>query len=222
MGISDKIIFDVYSDYIKKLNLPIEEIKRVAWLGQQKSKVIESDTNHMFFKIKNQLSDNCEHHFYDIENSNTEDQFSWEHNKDWNIEGYDLVLYFRTGYLARSKKQIVEQLKLTAQKNKFFISDFHFSHAPLIDEQKKEVVFTWEKTKQKNNMVWFLIDFLDKREGWSYKYRSLTEDNAVNCEDLTKNNIELANVYMFNPRKMEPTLPASKSRFVILAKVEVH
>ena len=95
----------ISSDLIEK-----KEVMRVAFLGNPDW----NDTCTYYSAV----FPNIEADFYDIKLNN------WDINKEWNIEGYDLVVCHRTTPYIESVKQFTEQLKLCIVENKYVIFDF--------------------------------------------------------------------------------------------------
>tara|TARA_Y100001937_G_scaffold56272_1_gene77390 strand:- start:809 stop:1426 length:618 start_codon:yes stop_codon:yes gene_type:complete len=125
VGMTDQFIIPQYSrlvgDYINK-NLKSGD--KIAWLGQQQ----RDKYSDMFSGIENNIKvKNLTHHFYDIENDNTDESFRWDVHSDWSsdIKGYDLVLGLRLAYLVQSSSGLAKNVRKAVEHNKKVMLDFN-------------------------------------------------------------------------------------------------
>jgi|ETNvirnome_2_300_1030623.scaffolds.fasta_scaffold03769_1 hypothetical protein len=115
MGVSDTILLPhqvtLINDLIKAQDINKEKVFKIAYLGNQNKK-------HIVVQHCQKLFPYGRHDLYDIVLNN------WDINKEWKIEGYDLIICYRTTPYVKSLEFFLEQLKKCISKNKYIIFDF--------------------------------------------------------------------------------------------------
>jgi len=115
MGMSDQLVLPQQIKFIDALVrdfIAPPRVLKIAYLGNQSA-------NHPTVQHCQKLFPEAQHDFYDIVLGN------WDINKEWKIEGYDLVVCYRTtAYVESSLEFFLQQLKKCISKNKYIIFDF--------------------------------------------------------------------------------------------------
>ena len=186
MGMTDFEVAEKYTSVISDLLNELPVGSKVAWLGQKHPRMAQD--KFLYDSIMSGVNNDLNHHFYDLNNEQSENSFKWDVHSAWDVKGYDLVLGLRILYLCDSRELLINNLKNITSTNERIIFDFMTGN-PVFMNGKETFI-------KKNNSQTILPFFPEWYEG-DFSVQSNHSDQIVLSKDLTKSGINMQNVLTF-------------------------
>ena len=180
MGYSDSIVLPQQQKFIDALVrgfIAPSGVLKIAYLGNQSA-------NHPTVQHCQKLFSEAQHDFYDIVLGN------WDINKEWKIEGYDLVVCYRTTMYAESSLEFfLQQLKKCISKNKYIIFDFTLYSGLFENYRSTRKPPSVNARFDFRNLCKSLLSSPDFRTPYFQNYFAATMLNAFTEKTFEENNI---------------------------------
>ena len=179
MGYSDSIVLPQQQEFIEVLVrhfISSRTVLKIAHLGN-------AVPNHPTAKLCQILFPEVQIDNYDIVLEN------WDINKEWGIEGYDLVICHRTTPHVESLEFFLQQLKKCISKNKYIIFDFTLYSGLFENYRSTRKPPSVNARFDFRNLCKSLLRSPDFRTPYFQNYFAATMLNAITEKTFEENNI---------------------------------